>query len=381
MDFTKVTNYLDSLKDVGIPGADLAIYIKGKEVYRHYTGFANIETQKTIDAKTIYPIWSMTKIVTCVAALQFYEKGVFLLKDNISDYLPEFKNMEVRHVLENGEVHVKPATNPIKIVDLFTMSSGMSYDFSEHLVKLYEKTKGNYTLKEFSEAISKDPLHFEPGTHWHYSFSHDILGRLVEVLSGKTLGEYFYENIFAPLGMNDTFFRIPEDKEERKVSCYEYDENKKSHSLTKSTLLRHDRGYKFESPGGGLLSTVDDYAKFANALCLELSDCCTENHKLLSKATLELMRTNHLDDVRYKEYNNWLHTRGYGYGLGVRTLVDRAAGGSNSYVGEFGWAGMMGNYVVMDPAIDLTYVYAQQLFPSKEGYVAPRLRNVIYGCL
>ena len=384
MNFTKVTNFLDSLNDVGIPGTDLAIYLKGEEVYRHHVGVANIDSQKPIDSTTLYPIWSMTKIVTCVAALQLFEKGMFLLNDNISDYLPEFKHMKVQHALKNGEIHTAPAANLIKIVDLFTMSSGISYEHTKHLKALHEKTKGNYTLKELVEAISKDPLYFEPGAHWRYGFSHDILGRLIEVLSGKTLGEYFYENIFSPLGMNDTSFRLPKDKEERMVSCYTYDEHKKNHKLTESIPLRFDPDSKFESPGGGLISTVDDYAKFSNALCLPLSgtyDYSADKVKLLSKATLELMRTNHLDDVQYNDYSKWTHTLGYSYGLGVRTMIDKPCGGSSSSIGEFGWSGMMGTYVLMDPALDLVVVYAQQLYPSKEEYVAARLRNVVYGCL
>ena len=387
MDFSRVTHFLKSLQNVGIPGADLAVFIKGKEVYRHQTGFADLETQSPIAPDTIYQFYSMTKVITCVSALRLYEQGVFKLNDLLSDYLPEFKKMEVRFVRENGEVCTDPAVNPIRIVDLFTMSSGLTYNYTPELTKLDKKTNGNYTLKEFTSAISKDPLYFEPGTHWHYGFSHDILGRLIEVLSGKSLGEYFQESIFAPLGMVDTFFRLPKDKEVRMVSCYEYDEKSKKHTRLKELPIRFDLDCKYESGGGGLLSTVDDYSMFANVLCagclggdISVDRFGLGNYRLLSKATIELMRTNHLDEARMQDYI-WPHHSGYGYGLGVRTMVDKAAGGSNSSLGEFGWSGMAGTHVLMDPALDLTYVYAQQLVPSMEEYVAPRLRNVIYGCL
>jgi len=381
MDFSRVTKFLDSLQNIGIPGSDLAIFIKGKEVYRHQTGVSDINTKKPIAPDTIYQFWSMTKVITCVSALRLFEEGIFKLDDPVSDYLPEFKNMEVRFVRDNGEVFTEPAKKEIRIVDLFTMSSGLTYEHTPQYEKLYKRTKGNYTLKEFSAAIAKDPLYFEPGTHWHYGKSHDILGRLIEVLSGKTLGEYFTENIFKPLGMVDTFFKLPKNKEKRMVSCYAYDEKSKKHTEPEINL-RYDLEYKYESPGAGLLSTIDDYSKFANALCAGVSEKFgnTRNYRLLSKATIELMRTNHLDEVRMNDYN-WPHHSGYGYGLGVRTLIDKAAGGSSSNIGEFGWAGMAGTFLLMDPAIDLTYVYAQQLIPSKEDYVAPRLRNVIYGCL
>jgi len=396
MDFSRVTKFLDSLQDIGIPGSDLAIFIKGKEVYRHQTGVADIDTQAPIMPDTLYPIYSMTKVVTCVSALRLYEEGLFLLSDPVSEYLPEYKNMEVRHVRDNGEVYTEPARNPIRIVDLFTMSSGLTYNKTPAHERMFKRTKGNYSLKEFSTAISKDPLFFEPGTHWHYGFSHDVLGYLIEVLSGKTLGDYFDENIFSPLGMTDTFFKLPEEKESRLVKCYSYNEKTKKYSAPETLPIRYDYDNKYESPGAGLISTVDDYAKFANTLCATVAWASgsstsggnvsssrvsrASKYHLLSKATIELMRTNHLDDVRMDDYN-WLHHSGYGYGLGVRTMVDKAGGGSNSNVGEFGWSGLAGTFVLMDPALDLTYVYAQQLAPSKEEYVAPRLRNIIYGCL
>jgi len=382
MDFSRVTVFLESLKDAGIPGTDLAIYIKGKEVYRHRTGVIDLETKKPVAPDTLFPIYSMTKVITCVSALQLYEQGLYTLGDPLADYLPEFKNMNVAHTKGNGEVHILPAVNPIRIVDLFTMSSGLTYNVSPQMESFQKKVKGNYTLKEFSETIAKDPLYFEPGTHWHYGFSHDILGRLIEVLSGKTLGEYFKQSIFAPLGMKDTSFKAAKKNAGRMVSCYSYDEKKKKHIKIEQPL-RFDPEFKYESGGGGLISTVNDYAVFANALCAVVSGfefSGSGKKHLLSKATIDLMRTNHLDDVRMNDYI-WPHHSGYGYGLGVRTMVDKAAGGSNSSIGEFGWSGMAGTYLLIDPALDLTYVYAQQLIPSREEYVAPRLRNVIYGCL
>ena len=385
MEFSKVTNFLDSLHRIGISGADLAIYLKGNEVYRHKTGFADIEAQKPISNDTIYQFYSMTKVITCVSALRFYEDGIFKLSDPLYEYLPEFKNMEVRQVHENGEISTKPAENPIRIVNLFTMTSGLTYTYLDNLIEMDKETGGNYTLKEFSKALAKDPLFFEPGTRWEYGLSHDVLGRLIEVLSGKTLGEYFHDNIFAPLGMVDTFFRLPKEKEPRMVTCYKYDEETKTHKKPDFNPLRYDLDAKFESGGGGLLSTVDDYAKFANALCAGGTGAnanSTYYYRILGNATIDLMRTNHLDEAKIKNYSGtWSHHSGYGYGLGVRTMVDKAAGGSNSSIGEYGWSGMLGTFLLIDPAYDLTYVYAQQMNPSKEEYVSSRLRNVIYGCL
>ena len=377
MDFSRVKSFLESLSDVGIPGTDLSIYLEDNEVFRHRTGFADLESHTPILPDTLYAIWSMTKVITCTAALRLFEEGRFLLTDPLHEYLPDFKDMTYRKTRANGEVEITPCSRPIKIVDLFTMSSGLTYNISDELISAAKGAK-NTGLLEFVSALSKEPLYFEPGTRWHYGLSHDVLGALIEVLSGKTFGEYLHDTIFAPLDMGDTFFDlcIPDEKEGRIASAYEFDEITRKHKkVTPSTMPGDWQG---ESGGGGLISGVDDYAKFANAL--RCGGTAQNGYRLLGDATVELMRANHLDDTRMGDYN-WEHHSGYGYGLGVRTMVDRVAGGSNSSVGEFGWSGMLGTYVLMDPNVDLTYVYAQQLMPSKEEYVAPRLRNIIYGCL
>jgi CubicO group peptidase (beta-lactamase class C family) len=378
MDFTKVTNLLETFSEYGIPGCDLAIYLDGKEVYRHRTGYSNLEDKTPIAPDTLYPFYSMTKIVTCVSALRLYEEGRFLLSDPLSDYIPEFKDMTVQRTKKNGTIETAPAKNPIRIEDLFTMSSGITYNYTPSVEQLREDSDGNFTLGDLVLAIAKDPLYFEPGTHYHYGFSHDVLAYLIEVLTGKTLGQYFKENIFVPLGMEDTFFTVPEDKQHRFVTCYTYDAETKTHKLAEGIPIRFlDPDYKFEMGGGGLVSTIDDYAKFANTLCA--GGTSEGGYRLISKGTIDLMRTNHLNKSRLKEFHS-PYSACYGYGLGVRTMINAAAGGSNSPEG-FGWSGLAGTHVRMDPSTGLTYVYAQQLIPSNEGNVYPKLRNVIYGCL
>ena len=377
MDFTRVVNFLESLGEVGIPGTDLSIYLKGNEVFRHRHGFADLESKKPIGPDTLFAIWSMTKVITCASALRLYEEGRYLLTDPLYEYLPGFKDMKYRKTRDNGMVDIEPCTGHIRIVDLFTMSSGLTYNFSENLINA-AKTAQNTGLLEFVSALSKEPLYFEPGTRWHYGLSHDVVGALVETLSGKPFGDYLRDEIFEPLGMDDTFFNlgIPEDKAGRIASAYSFDEATREHKKVEPTPMPGE--WRFECGGGGLISSVDDYAKFANALCA--GGTAANGYRLLGRATVELMRANQLDCARMGDYN-WIHHSGYGYGLGVRTMVDRAAGGANSYTGEFGWSGMLGTFVLMDPSADLTYVYAQQLMPSKEGYVSPRLRNIIYACL
>jgi CubicO group peptidase (beta-lactamase class C family) len=370
---------------VGVPGTDISIYLKGKEVYRHQVGFADLETKTSVNSNTLYEIWSMTKIITCVAALRLYEQGLFLLTDPLHVYIPSFKNMMYRKNQWNGTVDIVPCTSPIRIADLFTMSSGLTYDFSDDLLSVRQTAKST-SLLEFTNALSKEPLYFEPGTRWHYGLSHDVLGALIETLTGKTLGDYFKSEIFQPLGMDNTFFDfcLPEEKIERLASVYIFDEDSKTHKKINQT---HPSGsWGFESGGGGLIpiggggliSSIDDYIKFANTLCN--GGTSVNGHRLLGAATIELMCMNHLNKAMMHDYN-YGHQIGYGYGLGVRTMMDRAAGGSNSTIGEFGWAGRLGTYVSMDPVSELAYIYAYHLMPSKEDYIAPRLRNIIYACL
>jgi len=322
----------------------------------------------------------MTKVITCVAALRLFEEGSYLMTDPLYEYLPEFKDMNYKQTRDNGMVEILPCTKPIRIVDTFTMSTGYSYDTSDELISAAKAVK-NTSLSEFIKVLSNEPLLFEPGTRWHYGFSHDILGALIETISGKSLGDYFNKEIFEPLGMEETFFcvSIPENKADRIASTYMYDEaNRKLNKTEPSPLFPVLGEWAFEFASGGLVSSVDDYARFANTLCS--GGTSVDGYRLLGNATIDLMRTNHLDNTKMSDYN-WDHHSGYGYGLGVRTMVDKATGGSNSNLGEYGWSGAVGTYVLMDPAAELTYVYAQQLMPSKEEYVAPRLRNVVYGCL
>jgi CubicO group peptidase (beta-lactamase class C family) len=279
----------------------------------------------------------------------------------------------IRRVLPNGGFREEPCHRPIRVQDLFTMSSGYSYNLPPEAMG--QRTNMPST-RAFADFLATIPLHFEPGSHWHYGFSHDILGALIEELAGKTFGEYLKENIFAPLGMEDTSFRIPKDKAPRLAACYEADlVNKQYKKMPEDDFFNADSA--FESGGAGILSTIDDYAKFANALCN--GGTATNGYRVLSRQTVELMRTNHLDETRMKDFAD--PANGWGYGLGVRCLLDRAAAGSNGHPGAFGWSGLAGTDCHIDPAAELVILYAQQMMPSLETYTHNRIRNIVYAAL
>ena len=386
MDFTKVTEFLETQKAKGIAGCSCMIFKDDEKVYEHYTGYADIEKQIPVTADTIFRIYSMTKVIVCTAALQLYERGLYNLNDPLADYMPEFKNCKVYKTMPNGVVRVAPATNQITVKDLFTMRAGITYDDPSSktgrgvidMMKRMEEQypKRTYSTREFAKQFASIPLAFEPGTHWNYSMCHDVLGAFIEVISGKTLGEYLKENIFEPLGMNDTAFHFGEDKLSRLATMY----TPKDGGIVPFNHPWDNYGLDsvYESGGAGLMSTMSDYMKFANTLTR--GGTSKEGVRILGRKTIDLMRTNHLTDEQLKDFD-WFTQLGYGYGLGVRTLIDKAAGGVNTSYGEFGWSGMAGTWVAIDPEEKLTVVYMQQRIPNLEDYTVARLRAAIYGCL
>lgn len=336
------------------------------------TGWADMEGGVPVTEDTIFQMYSMTKPITCTAALILYERGKFLLEEPVSDYLPEFKEMHVK--TENGIV---PCKNPVRIIDLFTMSSGLNYDFqSPALAKLYD-SKPNFTARDAVKALASEPLEFEPGEHYLYSFSHDVLGVLIEEISGKTLGKFFRDEIFDPLHMDSASFRLTEKMLPHFARTYPFvkgEPPKKALPIKSSPLFISDT---FESGGGGLMMTVNDYMKFADCMT-NRGKCPKTGARLLSGGMVDAMRENQLDENRLKSFRSTPARYGYGYGLGVRTLMSKGQSGSAGAAGEFGWGGMCGTYLLMDPQNRLSIVYAMAASPSPNTEIQRRLRNIVY---
>ena len=380
MRFQQLKDFQDQLSTIGIGGNDLALYLNGQQVYRHLSGFQNVEKALPINEQTLYRMFSMTKPITCAAALQLYEQGKFLLNDPVSAYLPEFSEMQVWERLPQGDAYPRRAQTRMTIKHLFNMTSGLDYDLNAPALRdLYEQTNGHYTTRQFAEAISKTTLGFDPGTHWRYSLSHDVLGALVEVVSGQTLADYCKEHIFQPLSMNSACFRETEIDFDRLCVRYTLDPASKG-------LVRCNQHNEYQvsdqcfSGGAGGVMTVDDYAKFACAMTNR--GVSQEGYRLLAGRTIDLMRTNTLSpDALEDLWHSGPGRNGYGYGLGVRTMHAPAVAGSPSPVGEFGWGGAWGTYVIMDPANQFTLVFAVQTSCADNAYFQLRLRNMAYAAL
>ena len=378
MDFSVLTEFLNSMKEQrGLAGFDCMVRVRGQEVYRHMQGYADAEAARPIARDTIYRMFSMTKPITCTAALQLYEKGKFLMTDPLSMYLPEFEHMMVRTLEGRTEV-LRPAKNPIRVRDLFTMSAGLSYNLgSPALAAMMEKTQMRYTTRDLVRALAQEPLMYDPGEHWLYSLAHDVLGALIEELSGMPFDEYLQKNIFDPLGMRDAHFIVPQDKLCR--CAYRYTCKPSEAPVREAYENIYQRSENYRSGGAGLSCTLDDYARFADALCNQgYSEACKV--RILGSDTVRLMTTNHLNEQQMADFN-WVQYAGYGYGLGVRTLIAPEKGGCTCGMGEFGWGGAAGTYVIIDPSHELVMIFGQQSSPPGEDYIQPRIRNIVIRAL
>ena len=359
--------FMEDRNHLDVPGNALLIRQGDEEIFRHFAGDAHEDT--------LFRIYSMTKVLTVTAALQLFEQGLFAMDDPLFLYLPEYKDIRVWDEAAHQAV---PARNVIRVRDLFCMSAGLTYGGSgsetarqieairQELLKQYPGEA--YTTQQFIRRLPEAPLLFEPGTHWCYSLCHDVLAALVEVLSGQVFGDYLREHIFAPLGMEHTFFRCPAALR----GCMA------THPARAGEDDKYGPKARYESGGGGLLSTADDYMKFASTLTAGGTNA--EGVRILGRKTIDLMRLDQLNPTQKLDFN-WPYIKGYSYGLGVRTLIDPAKAGIPGSVGEFGWCGVLGTWVLMDPAEQLTVVYMHQRTPNLEEYVQPHLRAMIYATL
>lgn len=384
MNFEYMKNFMDSLTEWIIPGNSVVIYKDGKKVFEYSSGYSDLEKKiKKTGEEQLY-IYSCSKVATVTAALQLYEQGKFLLSDPLYEYLPEFKKMYVK----DGD-RIKAAENPITIRDLFTMTAGLSYATNTPAFEKARKlTDGNMDTRTVIKCLAEEPLLFEPGARWNYSLCHDVLAVLAEVVSGMRFSEYMKKYIFEPLDMNNSYYHTPNDVIISPQYIYEIQDTKNIVELQQKehTTGVVKRAYgnelvfgeNYDSGGAGIITTVDDYAKFAAALAN--SGTGLNNNRILSSATVKLMKTNQLNEAQRKTMN-WRRLRGYGYGLGVRTLIDKAESGSNSSIGEIGWGGAAGATIIADTEEKVALFYAHHMLNPQEEYYQPRLRNVLYSCL
>lgn len=386
MNFTELKNFMDRLTAWRIPGNAISVWKDGEEVFSYQSGFADLENGIPMTGEEYLNIYSCSKVTTVTAALQLYEKGYFLLDDPLYEFIPEFREMYIR----TPEGELRKAENPITLRHLFTMTSGMNYDCDSPAIRQARiLTSGKMDTLPVIRAMAREPLSFEPGTSWQYSLSHDVLAAVVEVISGKKFRTYVREQIFDPLDMTRSMYHN-EPVLEQMAQQYRFVDGSGQDPVKQQSAVRRDSdgyvenagkqvsfvfGSEYDSGGAGITTTVGDYVKLVNALANGGMGHCGE--RILSAGTVELLKTNQLNAIQREQFN-WSQLKGYGYGLGVRTLVDKAASGTTGSVGEFGWGGAAGATVLADTELKLAVFYAHHMLNPQEGYYQPRLRNVVY---
>ncbi|MDR1972172.1 MAG: beta-lactamase family protein [Treponema sp.] len=377
-----VDDYLKRIIDQGeVAGAGALIWRHGEEAYCKSFGARNREKSIPMTNDTIYRIFSMSKTFTIVTAMTLYEKGLFKLHDPIGEFIPAFKDTTVAAHDERGQVQIVPAKSPITFEHLFTMTSGIPYPgpgsySAKAAADQIAQLKGERSTRLAAEMMARIPLCFHPGEYWMYGFSHDVLGALIEVLSGKTLGAYMQEAVLEPLGLSDTAFFVPEEKRPRLAVAYEWTETglKEKTDLDPVPLSPP----AFESGGGGLCSTLHDVGRYG---CMLLSNGKWGDARILSRKTLELIRRNHIDPSQQLKRFGFPSQAGYGYGLGVRTMTDTAAAGLNGSPGEWAWDGMLGTWYCVDPAEDMVAVFLIQRYPGANENLPKRFAQTVYGAI
>ncbi len=361
-------------------GALALIARRGKIGYMQTWGDRDREAGKGMTEDTIFRIYSMSKPITSVAVMMLYEEGHFFLDDPVARFLPELAKMQVQIETRDpatGAVTIenKPATRQITIRDLLRHTAGLSYGiFGNTQVDQQYRAAGilaeDKTIADTVEKLGGIPLRFEPGTHWHYSVSVDVAGRLVEVISGQSFDKFLQERLFDPLGMVDTGFVVPEEKWDRFSVLYtpkgtEVDREaflrggpstKEIEPLESNDLSDFAEGSTYFSGGGGLVSTARDYLRFCQMM---LDGGQLDGTRFLSRKSVELMTSDHLDGI------TGFSRGGSTFGLGFAVTTDVGKSGSLGSVGSFAWGGAAGTKFWIDPEEDLIGIFMVQILPHR----------------
>ena len=376
-----IQKYVDSGK---LPGVACLVSRHGEEAYFHAYGYRDVERQLDVSRDTIFRIYSMSKPITSVALMMLYERGLFQLDDSVSKYIPGWADLSVYQSGSGGGIKTEPCKTPVTIKHLLTHTSGLTYGFmnSDPVDALYrEKGIGSKgTLNSMMEDLASVPLLFQPGSRWNYSVSTDVCGALVEHFSKQDLDVFVRENITGPLNMNKTGYQVHSMQADSFAACYQFrkeggyilsDDPENSSYLSRPT---------FFSGGGGMVSTIDDYQRFAQML---LNKGELEGARVLGRKTVEYMSMNHMPgNVELAAMGQPVFSEtpyeGIGFGLGFSVVVNSAAANVLDSVGEFAWGGAASTYFWIDPMEDLTVIFMTQLLPSSTYPIRRELKTLIY---
>jgi len=379
--------YIDTGK---LPCAQTLVWRRGELVHSSVLGMADVERGTPLREDAIFRIYSMTKPVTSIAFMMLVEEGRVALDDPVHRYIPEWRGMGVYQAGIDGAYQTAATDQPMRCIDLLRHTSGLTYGFQNrtNVDAAYRKLKiGDFAteggLEGMMAQLAKLPLEFSPGSAWNYSVATDVVGYLVEKISGLPFDRFLQDRIFGPLKMDDTGFFVPADKHGRFAACY---------ALTPSgrTILQDDPAKSqylsdpaLKSGGGGLVSTAADYLRFARML---LNGGELDGVRIISPKTLRLMTMNHLPGGKeLVEVSRSLFSEavfeGLGFGLGFAMTVDQARTKTPGSLGEYFWGGMASTAFWVDPVEDLTVVFMTQLMPSNSYPIRRELRTLVYAAV
>ena len=379
--------YLESGK---ISGCLSLVARRGKLAHCSPLGHMELEQKRAIEEDTLFRIYSMSKPITSVATMMLYERGLFQTRDPVHKFIPAMKDVGVFRMGNYPQFLTERPKRPMSIKDLLMHTSGLTYGFMHRtpVDSAYRKAgldvdshEGN--LEDMINKLATLPLEFSPGDAWNYSMATDVLGYLVQVVSGKPFEQFLKEEIFEPLGMNDTGFFVPPEKLDRFPNCYERRLNKKLVVQDATDTSRYLEPPSYPSGGGGLVSTAHDYLRFCEMLRRggEL-----DGARILSRKTIELMTRNHLpadQDLTQMAQGTFSETpyEGVGFGLGFSVNLGPARTGAAGSAGEFAWGGAASTAFWIDPAEELVVIFMTQLMPSATYDFRAQLRAITYGSI
>jgi CubicO group peptidase (beta-lactamase class C family) len=368
-----------------VVGCQITVVRGGHVAYHRSLGLMDREQDKPMAEDTIFRIYSMTKPIASVALMQLYERGMFQLLDPVARYIPEWRELKVGEVQEDGGVTLVRPARPMNVRDVLMHTTGLpgglfpdnpiDAGFAEARAALGSEQ----TLESVTTLLAQHPLKFHPGTHWNYGISTDIVGRLVEILSGHPFDEYLEHELFGPLGMDDTAFWVPESKVGRFASCYEYRPANTPRLMDGPFAMGYLKPRTYFSGAGGLVSTTHDYVAFCQMLA---NWGQLDGRRVLGRKTLELMTVNHLpggatlQDMAIGGFGE-AGFEGVGFGLGFAVGQGPAKTTFAGSPGDFYWGGAASTAFWVDPVEDLFVVFMTQLFPSIAYPFRAQLRALV----
>jgi len=377
--------YLDSGR---LPGTLVKVLHRGETIYSSVQGFADVEAARPLSEDTIFRIYSMTKPIASIALMMLVEEGRLQIDEPVHKYIPSWKDLRVYQsgTIKTGWLTTAPK-RPMQVIDLLRHTAGLTYGFqlnsnvdaAYRRLGIGEIEKGDMTLARMIELLGTLPLEFSPGDWWNYSVATDVVGWLVQVISGQPFEDFIAERIFRPLGMVDTGFHVREGQGHRLATCYQPTRKGGMAVQDQAETSGFLKAPAFISGGGGLVSTAADYLRFAEALR-------TGAPRLVGRKTLELMTANHLPGGKdlpqlSKSAFSEAAYEGVGFGLGfaTTTAIHKTMVAGNN--GDYFWGGAASTFFWVDPAEELVVLFLTQLIPSSTYPVRRQLRTLIYSAV